>query len=201
MTSQLMKKFTLLVLTSSICLITFSQTRFGVKGGLNIAKAKNLTASPQERYSFHAGVNFQQVLGKKFFLQPEVLYSSKGHSFTSDFAGSDGANRLNYFSIPVLFGYRVDDKLSMLFGPEFNYLLKSAVRYDLGVTDFTKQYPRFDAGVDLGVAYKIARKLSAELRYYYGFNTLYYTDFGGVKHDEIKGANRTFQAGVTYWFR
>jgi hypothetical protein len=195
-----MKKITLLVLTCLICIISFSQTRLGVKGGLNIAKAKNLTASPQERYSFHAGVNFQRALVKKFFLQPELLYSSKGHSFTSDFASSDGANRLNYFSIPVLLGYRVDDKLAILFGPEFNYLLKSAVRYDRSVTDFTTQYPRFDAGVDLGVAYKITKKLSAELRYYYGFNTLYYTDFAGVKHDEIKGANRTFQAGVTYWF-
>lgn len=194
-----MKRTTLLLLSFCICLISFSQTRIGLKGGLNIAKAKNLTACPQERYSFHAGVNLQKILGKRVFLQPELLYSSKGHSFTSDFASHDGANRLNYLSIPILFGYLVDDKLSILFGPEFNYLLKSAIRYDRVVSNFTKHYPRFDTGIDLGTAYKITKKLSAELRYYYGFNTLYYTDGAGVKHNDIKGANRTFQVGVTYW--
>jgi hypothetical protein len=196
-----MKRIILFVLTPFFCFISFGQIRLGVKGGLNIANAKNLTASPQERYSFHAGFNLQQTINKKMFFQPELLYSSKGHSFTSDFASSDGANRLDYLSIPVLFGYRVDDRLSILLGPEFNYLLKSAVRYDRAVSNFTKQYPRFDAGIDLGLAYRINKKLGAELRYYYGFNTLYYTDFAGVKHDEVKGANRTFQAGVTYWFR
>lgn len=195
-----MKKITLLLLGCSIWFVSFSQIRLGVKGGLNIAKAKNLTACPQERYSFHAGFNFKQALGKRIFLQPELLYSSKGHSFTSDFASRAGANRLNYLSLPVLFGFQADDKLSILFGPEFNYLLNSAVRYGRTVSDFTKQYPRFDAGVALGVTYKMTTKLNAELRYYYGFNTLYYTDFAGVEHDEIKGANRTFQAGVTYWF-
>src|SRR5438128_10128455 len=117
-----MKKIILSVVTCFICLISFSQTRFGVKGGLNISKAKNLTASQQERYSFHAGVNFQQAISKKVFFQTELLYSSKGHSFTSDFASNNGANRLNYLSIPVLFGYRVHDRLSILFGPELNYL-------------------------------------------------------------------------------
>lgn len=201
MIQQRMKRIILLLLVSSFYLISSSQTSLGVKGGLNIAKTKNLTTSPQERYSFHAGFNIQQAISNKIFFQPELLYSSKGYSFTSDFASSDGANRLNYLSIPVLFGYRVDDKLSILLGPEFNYLLKSTVRYDRAVTDFTQQYPRFDAGVALGVAYRIHKKLTAELRYYYGFNTLYYTDFAGVKHDEVKGANRTFQAGVTYWLR
>src|SRR4051812_40316919 len=183
-----MKKNTLLVLTCLMCLGSFSQTRLGLKGGLNIAKVNNLTASPQERYSFHAGISFQQALRTKFFLQPELLYSSKGYSFTSPFASNDGVNRLNYFSVPVLFGYRVDDRLSIVFGPEFNYLLKSTLHLksggpsDISVIDLTDQYPRFDAGVDLGVAYKMTKKLSAELRYYYGFNTLYYTDFAGVKH-------------------
>lgn len=187
------------MLSCNFCLISFTQTKLGVKGGLNIAKTKNLNASPQERYSFHAGVNFQKAIRENFFIQPELLYSSKGHRFTSNFASSDGAVRFKYLSLPVLLGYRADDRLSILFGPEFNYLLRSTIFFKPAITVITREYPRFDAGFDLGAAYKITKSISAELRYYYGFNTLYYKDFTGVIHEEEKGANRTFQAGLTYW--
>ncbi|HZH38857.1 MAG TPA: hypothetical protein VEX17_02210, partial [Bacillales bacterium] len=52
---------------------------------------------------------------------------------------------------------------------------------------------------DLG--YKVSNSFNANLRYIYGFNTLYWTDGVGVAHDEIKQGNRTMQLGISYFLK
>jgi hypothetical protein len=99
-------------------------------------------------------------------------------------------------------GLHTGDRISVLLGPEIAYLLRSVVRYpNSEPAASTNSYPRFDAGLSLGLAYKISKFLSAESYYTYGFNTLYYIDGAGVKHDETKGANRTVQLGIAYTFQ
>lgn len=196
-----MKKIVLSSFALFSGIILFAQTSIGVKGGLNITKTKNLDASPNERYAFNVGFVSQKNISKRFFIQPELLYSSKGNTFEPPYASDPGATRLNYIALPIMLGFRADEKLSILLGLELNYLVNCGVRYNKYVTDFTKQYPRFDAGVDLGVSYKINKKLGAELRYNYGFNTLYYTDFAGNRTSSFNGANRAFQAGIFYWVK
>jgi hypothetical protein len=196
-----MKKIVLSCFTVFSSIILFAQISIGAKGGLNITKTKNLNAAPKERYAFNVGLVAGKNISKRFFIQPELLYSSKGHSFEPPYATDPGALRLNYIALPLMLGFRADEKLSVLLGPELDYLVKCAVRFNKSVIDFTHQYPRFDAGIDLGVSYKINKKLGAELRYNYGFNTLYYTDFAGNRGVLFNGANRAFQAGVFYWLK
>ncbi|HEV7333635.1 MAG TPA: porin family protein [Flavisolibacter sp.] len=174
------------------------QSSFGVKGGLNINEAEDgLDLRKKTRFAYHGGLFFQQKLGKKLFFQPELLYSSKGYRYTSIGFPIDGAKRMNYLSVPLLIGYQASSHLSFLFGPEFDYLLRAGHRGDGGVSKVTAYYPRFDAGLDFGAAYKLSKKLSAELLYYYGFNTLYYSN-RGVSYGYVKGRNKVFQAGVSY---
>jgi len=56
-------------------------------------------------------------ISKKFIVEPELLYSIKGDKFPATILTNDRTLSLNYFSIPVLGGFRLNDKLTILLGP------------------------------------------------------------------------------------
>jgi hypothetical protein len=65
--------------------------------------------------------------------------------------------------------------------------------------DVSKSYPpKFDVGLDIGVNYNIIGKIGIEVRYNYGFNTLYAVDATGNGYGIPNGANRVFQIGLNY---
>jgi hypothetical protein len=115
---------------------------------------------------------------------------------------SAGSVRLNYIAIPILFGYRFNDKSTLLAGPEFGFLRK-AVSKSLGITDDrTNFYRHFDIGFDLGLAYNISKVVGAEVRYNYGFkdlvNVVSLDQNGNITGQGKSGANRVFQFGLFY---
>ena len=79
-----------------------AQTRVGAKAGINLAEQSLGTdfgsVSADSRTGIVAGGFLHYPLGAPFYLQPEVLYSSKGWSF------DDASLKLDYLEIPVLFG-------------------------------------------------------------------------------------------------
>ena len=110
--------------------------------------------------------------------------------------------KLNYISVPVLFGYRPDSKSEILLGPEFGFLRK-AVSKSLGIREeMTYLYRHFDVGFDLGVAYNISRVFGAEARYNHGFkdlvNVVIVDDNGDITGQGKNGANRVFQFGLFF---
>ncbi len=179
----------------------YNQVGFGVKSGINIATTKDLIEFPKNRIGWYAGVAAVIPL-HKFFLQPELLFSSKGNG-VDQINLSETVLKFNYLTVPILFGYKIDRKTSLLFGPEFGYLISAAMIYGNNENlDVSKNYsPKFDAGLDIGLKYNIIKNISIEVRYNYGFKILYYTDYGGVVHNESKGANRVFQIGLAYLFQ
>lgn len=105
-------------------------------------------------------------------IRPELLYSSKGFAFNATGTSNKGSLKLNYISVPILFGYRPDSKSEIFLGPEFGFLRK-AVSKSLGISeDMTNFYRHFDVGFDLGFAYHISKVFGAEVRYNYGFKDL-----------------------------
>lgn len=110
--------------------------------------------------------------------------------------------KFNYLNVPILLGYNIDHRTSLVFGLEFGYLTSSHMIYNNNENfNVTKNYlPRFDAGLDIGLNYNVIKNIGIEVRYNYGFKILYYIDGAGVRHTEIKGANRIFQIGVNYMF-
>ena len=197
----LLKKFLFSFLFSLIGYLSYSQVSLGVKSGINIATTKDLIAYPKNRIGWYAGGFATIPLHKKFFLQTELLYSSKG----------DGVNqsnipktilKFNYLNVPILFGYNIDHRTSLVFGPEFGYRTSSHMLYDNNENfNVTKNYsPRVDAGLDIGLNYNVIKNIGIEVRYNYGFKILYYIDGAGVRHTETKGANRVFQIGLNYLF-
>ncbi len=184
--------------------ICYSQVSFGMKSGINIATTKGLFAFPKNRIGWQAGGFAVIPLHKKIFLQSELLYSTKGNGFNqiNPFGAPNGVYRFNYLNLPILLGYKIDKKTSAFFGPEFGYLTSVREVYsDNDNFNVSNDFPtKFDVGLGVGLNYKIIKKACIEIRYNYGFNTLYYVDAVGKRHSETKGANRVFQIGVNYLF-
>ena len=196
-----MQKFILFVAFFLSYIISFSQVRLGLKGGLNFATVKYINVdNSKARVGWNAGALAEIPVQDNLLIRPEVLYSSKGFAFSAVGTSSSGSVKLNYITVPVLFGYRF--KSSILAGPEFGFLRK-AVSKSSGITnDMTNFYRHFDLGFDLGLAYNVTKVFGAEIRYNYGFkdlvNVVYQNENGDISGQGKNGANRVFQIGLFY---
>lgn len=109
----------------------FAQFDLGVKAGLNINKIDGVSFKDQFKYGYHLGGFAAIGLGKKFGIQPEVLYNQNTMRVDSSITNTlsvfnNGLNtvRLNYISIPVLLNYKLIGKfLTLQAGPQFGILI------------------------------------------------------------------------------
>lgn len=197
-----MRKTFLSLLALALFNASYGQVNFGIKSGINIATTRDLIAFPKNRLGWYAGGFGQIPIDNRFFFQPELVYSSKGDKSDNQGSTSTLVVRLNYINLPLLTGYRFDKRTSIVFGPELGYLIAARLMISKSNLNVIKQYPpRFDIGGSIGLQYKIAKHIEPEIRYTYGFKTLYSVDAVGNRYTETKGANRVFQIGICYWFK
>jgi len=197
-----MKKLLICFAFSLIGYLGYSQVSFGIKSGINIATTKDLIAYPKNRIGWYAGGIVKIHLKKKIFLQPEIIFSTQGDRSTNQVGLSNIALRLNYIKVPVLLCYKIDNRTFLFIGPELGYLASAHLAH-LGneIINVSKNYSsKFDAGLDIGLNYKLIKDLIIESRYNYGFKTLYSVDDTGNRNSQINGANRVFQIGFSYIF-
>ena len=104
----------------------------GVKGGANITKIDGKELKDEFNYGYHLGGFAELGLGKKWFIQPELLWSQYNTQTADDFEdivndakpGSSNQDiKLNYLTIPITLNYRLLDWLSLQAGPQFGVLL------------------------------------------------------------------------------
>ena len=101
-------------LSAVICLITgstFAQFNFGIKGGANLNKITGQSFKDQFSWGYHIGGFAEIGLGKKFALQPEVLFNQVNLDTSSKFSSVYQFNKisnvqLKYLSIPLLLDYK-----------------------------------------------------------------------------------------------
>lgn len=194
-----------LLLTTFLFSLFFSNAQpvqIGIKGGLNLAEVAGInTDYGKARLGWNAGLFTQIPVQDNLLIRPELLYSSKGAAYSASANSSEGSLRLNYISVPVLFGYRPTPKASILVGPEFGFLAK-AVSKSQGITTDMTGFRHLDIGVDLGVTYNLSRYFGMEARYNYGFkdlvNAVYLDTNGNIAGQGKTGANRVIQLGVYY---
>jgi len=164
------------------------QTRFGIKGGLNMSTVVGGDVdNTKSLVGFHVGGFAEIHVVEKFFIQPELLFSTQGTKFDGDF-GNDGDVKLNYLNIPVLGKYYiVDKKFSVEAGPQLGVLL-SAKADDNDIKDFTRSV---DFGFNLGAGYSFTDNLSINLRYTIGLSPLFDEDIDseGEYYDSAKNSN------------
>lgn len=180
---------------------SFGQWPVYAKLGGNFATTDQLVSVPEVRVGWYFGASTHISLGKNIFLQPELLYSSKGHKYELHYMNVHYSEtvRLNYLAIPVMAGVNIHKKLRILAGAEGSYLLRA--RYVFGKDRFnnTDRFPRrFDFGLAAGVQYDITHSLRAEARYVHGLHTYYRTDAFGERIGTDLAANRVLQFGLSY---
>ncbi len=104
----------------------------GAKAGANIVKVDGKSFKDEFRYGYHLGGFATIALGKKFALQPEVLFNQYSTTLDSNYKNiyqnvfnpSNASNiKLNYLSIPLLLNYKFLGPLSLQAGPQFGVLL------------------------------------------------------------------------------
>ncbi len=100
-------KTILLTVFISFSALTFSQEKennrkvyFGPKLGFDVLTSSSNSLSDKLKSNYQVG-GFMQV-GNKFYIQPEAYFSSYSISDNS-------TNRINYFKMPLMLGYRIID--------------------------------------------------------------------------------------------
>ena len=114
----------LLLISSSL----FSQgLTFGIKAGANMGKISGHSFKDEYNLGYHAGA-FLTIGGKKWAIQPEVLFNQVNTDTATSFNQITGFNnvgkiQLHYLSIPVLINYNISNILALQFGPQFGILM------------------------------------------------------------------------------
>lgn len=126
------KLFLPLIAVLFISQAAMSQFHIGFKGGANITKVDGISFKDQFKYGYHIGGFAEIGLGRKFGLQPEVLFSQYSttldsnyrHIYQNVFNSDQSSVKLNYLSIPLLLNYKLlGNFLSLQAGPQFSVLI------------------------------------------------------------------------------
>jgi hypothetical protein len=161
---------------------------FGIKAGANFAKF-NGDLDSDGITSFHAGAVLELNIVPTFSVQAEGLFSSVGGKATYEAEGLGGVTKdfnLDYISVPVLAKFYVlPEKVSLVAGPQFSFLVNDADDIDAKSTDI---------GIAGGLEAKIIAGLFAQARYVIGVTK--------VSDSEVVGdtKNGVFQLSVGYNF-
>ena len=83
----------------------------GIKGGANINKLTGKSFDDQFSFGYHVGGFFSVGLGKKFAIQPEVLFNQINVDTSNNYSTVYQFNKvskvqLKYMSIPILLNFK-----------------------------------------------------------------------------------------------
>ena len=117
---------------------------FGVKVGANYSnvydsQGDNFVADPKFGFTIGGFVSIPLVtfLG----IQPEILYSQKGYKSSGTFLGSsyNMTRTTDYIDVPIYVVLKPVENFSILFGPQFSYLLKQTDDFTGGTITATQE--------------------------------------------------------------
>lgn len=99
----------------------------GAKAGANINKIDGKSFSDQFSYGYHLGGFFSVGMGKKFAIQPEILFNQINVDTSGTFSQVYKFNQvdkvqLKYLSIPILLNFKPVKFITLQAGPQFSVL-------------------------------------------------------------------------------
>lgn len=229
------KVFILLAAAMGMAVTTEAQTvSFGSRLGANLSTLRVIEGEKMfhsgysEAYGYITGAQFGAVvnigLSDRFSIQPELLYSQKGHKVRSYFIEDDDLEdmraklRMNYLEVPVLAKLSFGNKKLQFFltaGPSVGYWVSGRSEWAYAGLEENKAYVfrkdykhglkenRLDVGanVGFGVAYPLGTgKLNLDVRYGLGLSDI--SKYEDDRPDHItKDGHRTFGVSVAYLFK
>ncbi len=191
-----MKRMILVLIAAGSAMFASAQVQFGVKAGYNLS---NLMISPSQpgvssKSDFSAGVIASIPLIAGCSLQPEIMYSGQGTSFSDSFA--TGKLNYGYLNVPVLFKFQHSSGLFAETGPQVGFLLSAKETAGDQSVDTKSNTQSTDFSWVFGIGYKLPLGLGIDARYNLGLTNVEKGDIGSV--GTVK--NGVFQFGVFFMF-
>ncbi len=137
-------------------------SRFGIRGGLNLANVTQGGQSADMLLGFHGGIIYNISVSDAFSIQPELLYSVKGAKDKA--SGVEG--KINTIELPLLFKYKFGQSNTKFFVNAGGF-----GAYVLNVNGTAPTETTVEYGVTGGVGVELpagSSKLLIEGRYDYG---------------------------------
>jgi len=211
-----MKKINLILIIAFIITTnnSFSQVKFGIKAGLNLANARIETEDAPNTDvlpSFHIGVILDYSVNDFLAIQPGILISGKGIKYDGLIFGDHVKAEVNpiYIDIPVMFLLRVDIGSAKLFGGVGPYLgigIAGKYKYNIagqsedgdikwGSDEFTSDLKRGDFGLNFGGGIELVNGLQFSVNYQLGLNNNH-----PLGSSDLKILNRVLGISIAYLF-
>jgi len=117
---------------------------FGLKAGTNYSNVYDEQGNDfvaDSKFGFVGGVFVAIPFGKFIGIQPEILYSQKGFKSSGTFLGNTYSmiRTTDFIDVPLLFAIKPINEVTILFGPQFSYLLKQKDEFTGGTINSTQQ--------------------------------------------------------------
>jgi hypothetical protein len=178
---------------TTLSLTAKAQVSFGLRAGLNLANVtgKDITGDKIDgnklKAGFNIGVNAEMAVAPGFYLQPGVLFTTKGTTVDNG-SSSDSKINLSYIEVPVNFIYKPalgPGKLLLGAGPYAAFGVGGKVKVgsndsdikfknEVTSTEYGANYyvKRLDVGGNLLVGYELAKKISFQLNAQLGMSKI-----------------------------
>ena len=187
--------FTTLVAVAFLCgSATAQHVNFGIKGGLNLYNIRNdNNVSYDNAVGFHLGFLAHIHLANKFALQPEVVFSTQGATYS--IGSTDCELNMNYVNVPFLFQYMFDNGFRLQAGPQVGILVNAKSKFGTLNSEVRDNYGNTDIGVAVGMSY--VHPPSG-----FGFDARYNAGLSNINEGgSVNSNNRGLQLGVFYLFK
>ncbi len=218
-----MKKIFSVLFLTVVSLISFSQARFGIKGGLNLANETisaegngyNGSVNGNTIPSFHIGGFAAIPIAENIDFRPELLLSGKGSNFTTtdtdpldpSFGNPTTAKfRPYYLDIPLNFVYKVPLKTGGTFfigaGPQFGIGLFGKINLEDSSADFFSKgiAKRFDFGINFIAGVDLKSGMTLSVNYDAGLANIADNSEAQPGDPTAKLTNSLFSFSVGYLF-
>lgn len=174
----MMKKTVLFLALLMIASVASAQFTFGPKVGFSASKLSTDFPEMKEQAKANFQIGAFARFGKKFYVQPELMYATNGGIFKDEETGGKQRVKFQSVEIPVLVGFRLVNlevmNLRVFLGPSGSFFLGKDVEVDnvLQETFNKDSFKNVSWGMNLGAGVDVLF-LTLDLRYQWGLNNVY----------------------------
>jgi hypothetical protein len=192
-------------------LSSFGQIDVGLKADINASTVIFRNQAYPFNWGYDAGLVVDWTLNKKLFLSTQLQYSQKGNE------EYPGYLNLNYLSIPVLCGYHLSNRLSVMLGVETGILLHASNAYPGLTSDATYEFEPIDFCMNGSVRWLVSKKAGFYFSYVLSLDVIQRPIVAVPVYDTISNnligtyivttdhanniRNQAYQMGIYYFFR
>ena len=117
---------------------------FGIKIGTNYSNVYDSEGEDfvaDAKFGLAGGAFVSIPLGKFIGIQPEVIFSQKGFKSSGTFLGTayKTTRTTDYLDVPILFAIKPLPIVTVLFGPQYSYLMKQKDEFTGGSLSSTQE--------------------------------------------------------------